>query len=192
MAAAARSSRSRRNGTETVARERESTLNSAKLRPEHQSRVQNSPEMKLQIEIWLSKRLQRKVAQEPPFQARNKPHIYQSEEEERKDRELRKKKDAESQEKRGDTERQPVDEMEEESHNWTEGARIGEAKNPGPRGMAATSSTNATLEPHPRDEKQTCIGTNQVVWHLRSAACRGGVRKGDLPRPQTLQRPSRA
>ena len=63
---------------------------------------------------------------------RQRPHLYQSQEEEAREREQKKKeKEIRSQEQ--DRLLFPIDsQQEEESHDWTEGARIGEAEHPGP------------------------------------------------------------
>ena len=81
----------------------------------------------------------------PRTRHRARTQLYQSQEEDRRERE-RRRKDREAgsdrprqhpgeQHASEEADKMEVEEAEEESHNWEEGARIGEAQNPGPHGQ---------------------------------------------------------
>ena len=112
-----------------------------------------------------------------PRRNRTRTQWYQSTEEDEKEKERRKKKEAEH-EPTDDPESEG-EEMEEDPHDWKEGERMGEAKNPGP---PANYNPPWTHAPGLRQEQAQA----QARWHGTRAvpnAPAGEYAKGMYPGP---------
>ena len=75
--------------------------------------------------------VEEKPAEKPPVRTRTKTRLYQSEEEEAKEREQRRSKEKQQSRSQPQTEN-ASQQAERECHDWKQGERMGEAKNPGP------------------------------------------------------------
>ena len=116
------------------------------------------------------KQNQEEPQQQRPRRNRTRTQWYQSGNEnrnkEQKEQERKQRTDATDDD-------MEIEEDEEEAHDWKEGERIGEAKQPGPpKGGKPTTQTPPWN--HTPGLRQQQAQAQKVVWHLRSAeTCKG-------------------